>query len=248
MIFFKVKPNTMQNRFKKIRISLITFILSINVFCSFAIKSDLKKEGSNTSIPFWKQAYVPDYAAASINSKTANKEPVKNQVNVFMANAKQNVSFLENKGQMMDTEGKPVPFVLFKAEASGMNVYITEKGLTYVFVKIEEDKKEEERELEKKKDKHQELMLPGEQEEKPKAEMAWINVNLKGSTIKRENIIKEEQSAEHFNYFYGHCPEGIYDVYQYKKLTIKNVYPNIDWVFYNSQKEFDIKSLDSTKI
>ena len=139
----------MQNRFKKIRISLITFILSINVFCSFAIKSDLKKEGSNTSIPFWKQAYVPDYAAASINSKTANKEPVKNQVNVFMANAKQNVSFLENKGQMMDTEGKPVPFVLFKAEASGMNVYITEKGLTYVFVKIEEDKKEEERELEK---------------------------------------------------------------------------------------------------
>ncbi|MFO0358576.1 MAG: SBBP repeat-containing protein, partial [Sphingobacteriaceae bacterium] len=76
----------------------------------------------------------------------------------------------------------------------------------------------------------------GKHEEKLKAEMAWINVNLKGATIKRENIIKEEQSTEHFNYFYGHCPEGIYDVYQYEKLIIKNVYPNIDWVFYNSQK------------
>ena len=139
----------MRHLFKHTYITFITLIFLITVLSSFVTKSDAKKEGGKTTIPFWKQANAPDYAAASINSKTANKEPVKNQVNVFMANAKQNVSFLENKGQMMDTEGKPVPFVLFKAEASGMNVYITEKGLTYVFVKIEEDKKEEERELEK---------------------------------------------------------------------------------------------------
>ncbi|MFO0478715.1 MAG: hypothetical protein ACK50L_08090, partial [Bacteroidota bacterium] len=237
----------MKNPFKQRSISRITFItliFLITVLSSFVIKSDVKKEGGKTTIPFWKNANAPDYATASLNSKPVNKEPDKERAKELMANAKQNVSFLENKGQMMDTEGKPVPFVLFKAEAPGMNVYITEKGLTYVFVKIEEDENEEEREREhekekkkdKDKDKHQNLMMPGKHEEKMKAEMAWIHVNLKGATIKRENIIKEEQSAEHFNYFYGHCPDGIYDVYQYKKLTIKNVYPNIDWVFYNSQK------------
>ncbi|MCA6436974.1 MAG: SBBP repeat-containing protein [Bacteroidetes bacterium] len=233
----------MKNPFKQrsiSRITFITFILLINVVSSFAIKDNQKKEAGNANIPFWKQAYVPDYAAASLNTKPTKKEPDKEQAKEFMANAKQNVSFLENKGQMMDTEGKPVPFVLFKAEAPGMNVYITEKGLTYVFVKIEEEEEEREGEHEYKKkdgkDEHQDLMMPGKHDEKLKAEMAWINVNLKGATIKRENIIKEEQSAEHFNYFYGHCPDGIYDVYQYKKLTIKNVYPNIDWVFYNSQK------------
>jgi gliding motility-associated-like protein len=224
----------MKTLFKHIYITLITLIFLITVLSSFVTKSDAKKEGGKTTIPFWKQANAPDYTAAYLNPKPANKEPDKQKAKEFMANAKQNVSFLENKGQMMDTEGKPIPFVLFKAEAPGMNVYITEKGLTYVFVKIEENEDEEKEE--RKPGKHQDLMMPGKHEEKLKAEMAWINVNLKGAHIKRENIIKEEQSAEHLNYFYGHCPEGIYDVYQYKKLTIKNVYPNIDWVFYNSQK------------
>ncbi|MFO0357606.1 MAG: SBBP repeat-containing protein, partial [Sphingobacteriaceae bacterium] len=230
----------MKTLFKHSYKTFITLIFLITVLSSFVTKSDAKKEGGKTTIPFWKQANAPDYTAAYLNPKSENKEPDKQRAKELMANAKQNVSFLENKGQMMDTEGKPVPFVLFKAEAPGMNVYITEKGLTYVFVKIEEDEKEEERERENKKKKgkakHQDLMMPGKHEENIKAEMAWINVTLKGATIKRENIIKEEQSTEHFNYFYGHCPEVIYEVYQYKKLTIKNVYPNIDWVFYNSQK------------
>src|SRR5689334_23287658 len=49
------------------------------------------------------------------------------------------VRFLENKGQMMDMNNKPVPFVLFKAEAPGVTLYITEKGLTYTFMKMEEE-------------------------------------------------------------------------------------------------------------
>src|SRR5687767_3797118 len=57
----------------------------------------------------------------------------------------QPVEFLENKGQVKDAEGKPVPFVLFKAEAPGVDMYITEKGLSYVFTEV---KKEEEHENE----------------------------------------------------------------------------------------------------
>ncbi|MFO0320908.1 MAG: hypothetical protein ACK504_00590, partial [Bacteroidota bacterium] len=166
------------------------------------------------------------------NKKSDNEAESKKRVSASMSNRP--VKFLENKGQMMDTDNKPVPFVLFKAEAPGMNVYVTEKGLTYVFVKAEEEEHEREREKEKE---HKKGMLAGPEEEKIKMEMAWVNVNLEGANIQRSNIVKEGQSAEHFNYFYGHCPKGIYDVYQYDKITIKDVYPGIDWVLYNSDKK-----------
>ena len=143
----------------------------------------------------------------------------------------QPVRFLENKGQMKNTNHEPVPFVLFKAEAPGMNLYVTEKGLTYTFFKIEkDDKKKEEEETGK------DFMLEWEKGKK-RTEMAWISMHLKGASIKKENIIREGESREHFNYFYGHCPEGIYGVKQYEKITIKNVYPGIDWVLYNSNNK-----------
>lgn len=50
------------------------------------------------------------------------------------------VRFIENKGQMTDMDGNPVNHVLFKAEAPHVNLYITEKGLTYCFVKFEKQK------------------------------------------------------------------------------------------------------------
>ena len=134
----------------------------------------------------------------------------------------QPVRFMENKGQMINTNYEPVPFVLFKAEAPGINLYVTEKGLTYTFVKIE------------KKEREKKEMLKGDDKEKRKVVMAWMNMHLKGATIKKENIIKEGESREHFNYFLGHCPDGIYGVKQYEKITVRDVYPNIDWVLYNS--------------
>ena len=144
---------------------------------------------------------------------------------VFQNHVKsQSVKFIENKGQIVDINLRPVPFVLFKAEAPGMNLYITEKGLTYVFVKHL-----------KKEGQKQEINPATSFHEQLKTEMAWFNVHLDGATIKRENIVKEVGSNEHFNYFYGHCPQGIAEVHQYDKIIIKEVYPGIDWVFYNSQ-------------
>src|SRR6185436_4377070 len=96
--------------------------------------------------------------------------------------------------------------------------------LTYVFVKSEEK-------FEK---------GPSQQEnenaETFSIKKAWVNLHLRGATIKKENIIKEQESSEHFNYFYPSCPEGINDVRGYQKLTFKNIYPAIDWVLYSSNK------------
>ncbi|MFO0434223.1 MAG: SBBP repeat-containing protein, partial [Sphingobacteriaceae bacterium] len=112
-----------------------------------------------------------------------------------------------------------------------MSVYITEKGLTYVFTKtetqIEGENASEKQEL------TNQQQVNGN---RYKTEMAWVNVILKNATINRDNIIKEGRSEEHFNYFYGHCPDGLNNVFEYDKITIKNIYPNIDWVIYNSTK------------
>ena len=46
------------------------------------------------------------------------------------------VRFAENNGQLTDMQGNLVPFVLFKASAPGLDLYVTDKGLTYSFFKV----------------------------------------------------------------------------------------------------------------
>jgi hypothetical protein len=139
----------------------------------------------------------------------------------------QPVRFIENKGQLRETSGLKI---FFQAEIPGMRVLITEKGLTYLYVKIRNDEEEERRERKKKN------QIKEDEKEKATAEMSWINVTLNGATIKAENVIKEGSGPTAYNYIYAHCAAGIYGVHDYEKLTIKDVYPKIDWVIYNSSK------------
>ncbi|RME14791.1 MAG: hypothetical protein D6799_06735, partial [Bacteroidetes bacterium] len=139
--------------------------------------------------------------------------------------------FLENRGQMMDMKGNPVPFVLFKTEAPGVNIWITEKGLTIQTLKIEEEGERER----KREHKGRENGMDKEEEE---IKVYWerVDVELKGAVIKKENIVREGAVQGHFNYFYPHCPDGIYGVKEYERIRIKEVYPKIDWVLYRTKE------------
>ena len=82
------------------------------------------------------------FASCSISVWSTGKNTVnKEEVNQWLS-TKNESGFLENKGQMMDMDGKPVNFVLFKAEAPGINLWITEQGITLQTLKIEEKHKE----------------------------------------------------------------------------------------------------------
>jgi gliding motility-associated-like protein len=135
--------------------------------------------------------------------------------------------FTENKGQMVDLNGDAVPFVLFKAESPGLNMFITEKGLTYMLFKGEE----EEKKSGVKDD------LPGFEDEQIEIEWNRVDVLLKGASIKRENIIKEGASTYFKQFFTGHNSNGVGQVYDYEKITIKEVYPGIDWVLYSNNEK-----------
>ena len=129
---------------------------------------------------------------------------------------------------MTDMDGKPVPFVLFRTEAPGLNIWLTEQGLVIQTLKTEEEHEARGPETEEKK------MREGKDE---KREIRWerIDIELKGAGIKKSNIVKEQATQGHSNYFFPHCPDGLYDVKEYEKVTIKEAYPGIDWVLYRKQ-------------
>jgi len=156
----------------------------------------------------------------------------------------QPLAFIENKGQFATTEGKPADNVLFKTTYGNCDIYITTEGLSYVFVKMEDGRKKKEdgrrkTEEERKKleeDKHRKDKFGDrEKEENRKVSYYRLDMKLEGATIDKANIIKEQAGKQgHYNYFYAHCPEGIYDVQEYGKITIKNIYKGIDWVIYTN--------------
>jgi len=153
---------------------------------------------------------LPISIAAVANVENTLKE----NVTEWMAN--QAVAFTENKGQLTDMEGKLVPQVLFKASAGGLDLYITKSGLSYVFLDAEEEEEYEGKGI------------------REKLQMRWcrVDMDLKGASIKAENIETENAETKYFNYYQPHCPDGILNVKTYGKVTIKNVYPGIDWVLY----------------
>ncbi|MBL7893627.1 MAG: hypothetical protein JNL63_13420 [Bacteroidia bacterium] len=169
--------------------------------------------------------------SANINDGDIPNPNLKAQAKNWMQS--QPVQFIENKGQMTDMEGKPVPFVLFKAEAPGLDMYVTEKGLTYIFIKAEED----ENEKEDSPSKGTVISEHIDKEKNRKIEWNRIDMALKGASILKANIIPETTSVTDFNFFYGHCTDGIYGVKKYEKITIKNIYPGIDWILYNSNEK-----------
>ena len=54
-------------------------------------------------------------------------------INKELNQANYNFSFEQNNGQLKDMNGHAVPNVFFKTEVAGLQIYITQKGLTYVF-------------------------------------------------------------------------------------------------------------------
>lgn len=155
-------------------------------------------------------------------SVSAGTNPLKKTVS-FPDLTKPKVEFLENKGQLRDLNNQPAPYLLFKAECAGVDLYITNKGLSYVFLKTEEEEDEKKE-------------LPPEKGEVFKVEYEKVEVELIGATIKKENIVKLEESEAYFNYHGYENRMSYCQVKKYGKIVVKNVYPGIDWILYNTDK------------
>lgn len=120
------------------------------------------------------------------------------------------MGFTPNEGQFADQEGNPANTVLFKACGAGPGIFVTTEGLTYVFTQKRE----------------------AENREEGVSSTDWsaIRMQLVNADIRKENVTMEDELAGVSNYYFAHCPQGILNVKSYHRITIKNIYPGIDWV------------------
>lgn len=136
--------------------------------------------------------------------------------------------FYENKGQMVDQKGKANSDVKYLFQSNGLNVQLKNKGFAYDVYEVKKT-------LKKKKKVKNDYISPKNKNlqeydlnfQYHRVDIDFINGN------KNPQIIAEGKSTDYDNYYnVPGKPEGITNVHRFKKITYKNLYPNIDLVFF----------------
>lgn len=141
---------------------------------------------------------------------------------------KHSILFTENDGQITSLDGIPQPQILFTAGSAGIKLFINSSGIQYQFVRPFEKKSKNAKFAERQLD------------EADSVQILRLDMKLAGAQIP-DQVIKEGLETSVENFYLAHCPQGITNVKQYKRITFKNVYPGIDWVIYdnNGMLEYD---------
>ncbi len=139
-----------------------------------------------------------------------------------------NAFFYENKGQIIDQDGNEYPDIKYLFTSNGLNVQIKNQGFSYDVYEVEKTLKKMSNEVK------QDPFNDGIKEKKYnyKYEYHRVDIDFVGAN-KNPVIIAEGKSADYENYYNRpNRPEGIEKVYRYQKITYKNLYANIDLVFF----------------
>lgn len=131
--------------------------------------------------------------------------------------------FYENKGQIIDQDGKNNPAVKYLFHSNGLNVQLKKTGFSYDVYQIEKIK-------ENNSDKKQNLS--DQKQVKVKYKYHRVDIDLVNSNPNVE-IVPEDQSPDYENFYnIPGTPNGVTHVYRFRKVTYKNIYSNIDLVFF----------------
>lgn len=159
------------------------------------------------------------------------------QVAPFLSESKvirnNSLSFVENKGQIHNPEGKPVPLILYSAHDKNTTMFLKKSGISYIFRKsqdkIEKDDEPKGRSLQQIKGRNSNYIIY-------RLDIELLNAN-QNPLVEAEN---EQQYKENF-FTANSGTEGIINARSYKRIVYKDVYPKIDWVVYfkNNQIKYD---------
>ncbi|KOP36267.1 hypothetical protein DBB36_08060 [Flavobacterium sp. WLB] len=152
-------------------------------------------------------------------------------IQLFSQNKNQSIGFKENKGQIVDQKGKPNTAVKYLLNTNGLNVQLKKNGFSYDIYEVKKTPFIPSKTAKTLPD----LNPRKDHQEKPEFNLEYIfhriDIDFVNSNSKVE-LISEQKSTDFDNYYnVPNKPEGIIGVYQFKQITYKNIYPNIDVVF-----------------
>jgi len=131
--------------------------------------------------------------------------------------------FVKNTGQFADVNGNNTNEILYKSEAAGTNVYIRKQGFTYVNFSDEKNSNTSETNA-------------FDQDEKKSSFINLQRIDVDFLNSNTEPIIEEGiPMAGYFNYYLSHCKNGINNITGSEKLTVKNIYNNIDLIYHGGK-------------
>ncbi|WP_449397907.1 DUF7948 domain-containing protein [Chryseobacterium wanjuense] len=138
--------------------------------------------------------------------------------------------FYENKGQIIDQDGKENPSVKYLFLSNGLNVQLKKNGFSY---DVYETKKNVNPNSSKfKKDKSLDVKTFFKDEFLYENQFHRIDIELLNSN-KNVSIIAEGKSSDYNNYYnIPNKSKGVTNVHRFQKVLYKNIYPNIDLVFF----------------
>lgn len=133
--------------------------------------------------------------------------------NVISEYTKQNLCFIENKGQVHDQNYNKRPDVFYYGRNKSFAFHITSTGISYQLYNL----------------------MGQESASIHRIDMNWLDCN-------KELYFKPKvRLQETFNFFTASCPDGITDVSSYKEIGVYNVYNGIDLKYYevNGRLKYD---------
>jgi len=138
-----------------------------------------------------------------------------------------NSSFIPNKGQIIDTDGKLRSDILYKTSRKGIDLYLTKNGMSFVFFEYERPAPYRKSASTSK---HYPL-------KNMKIKMYRMDLDIVGMN-QNFALINRDRTQDYFNYYYPHCPQGVSNVYGYREVIYENVYQNIDLLFHSQEEKW----------
>lgn len=136
------------------------------------------------------------------------------------------VLFVENKGQVTDQYNNQRKDIDFRLQGRGVNVFIGNGKIHYQWTKATPYPPEGEIDVK--------TSSPSG-EDRRDYKIYRLDVELVGANPEAELVIDEQQSyTEH--YYLAQCPGGVH-ARSFRKVTYRNIYPNIDWTIYVAESQ-----------
>ncbi|NLO18389.1 MAG: T9SS type A sorting domain-containing protein [Ignavibacteria bacterium] len=122
------------------------------------------------------------------------------------------IEFIENKGQIYDSNGKEIKDILFVSKNSEYPFYLRKNGISFILTSTQAELSETSYRMD--------------------LDFEGINKNLK--------VLPKKKLKHYYNYYKNFNKNGIRNVAAYQEIALENIYKGIDFVIYeNSSKQLE---------